>query len=295
MKKKLCLLLFSFSFLTWSQPYTPLLDTQNEWHFTTCFQGDCLSDIYYTNGDTLVNGLNHKILDGYHYISRTFLLREDVPTKKVFLTKISPNRIDEYLLYDFSLEEGATFEMKNPISPFPTEAGEFVLDSIRQKPIFEGEFRKHFYFSPSESNQISTNTAVWVEGVGSLSLINAPSGFPDQNGVGLLQCFFKDGVLFYADIDAIVPVCTPTLLASQDFTISELKFQFSKSEETLYIKNVFDVNSLEMFDVFGRRNLMIHPKSKEVISIPFHSYSKGFYIFRIQFLDGHYQHYKISY
>ena len=77
-----------------SQNYTPLLDQTNKWYVTTCYSG-CITDSYYTDGDTLVNNQMHKILDGYHYISRTFLLREDVNEKKVYLTKISGNRKDE--------------------------------------------------------------------------------------------------------------------------------------------------------------------------------------------------------
>ena len=30
-----------------------MLDNINEWHFTTCFSG-CLTDAYYTDGDTIV-------------------------------------------------------------------------------------------------------------------------------------------------------------------------------------------------------------------------------------------------
>ena len=82
-----------------SQNYTPLLNTFNEWQFTTCYTG-CLTDIYYTDGDTTVNGKTYKILDGFHYISRTFLIREDVPNKKVYLLLDNPGgHAFENLLY----------------------------------------------------------------------------------------------------------------------------------------------------------------------------------------------------
>ena len=207
---RFCLFLSCFTLL--GQAYVPLLDTQNEWHFTSCYEG-CITDVYYTSGDTLVNNKTHKILDGYHYISRTFLLHENVEEKKVSLTRISPNRIDEYLLYDFGLEEGDTFEMKNPITPFPEEGGLFILDSIRNTIIWPGTTRKHFYFSPHETNLISTQNVIWVEGVGSLSMINAPGGHPDINEVGLLNCFFKNAELFYSNLTPEVTVCEPTILS----------------------------------------------------------------------------------
>lgn len=54
-----------------AQEYVPMLNGTNEWKVTNCFFG-CITDTYFTDGDTLVDGLNYKILDGYHYISRSF-------------------------------------------------------------------------------------------------------------------------------------------------------------------------------------------------------------------------------
>lgn len=150
-----------------SQSYKPLLDNLNEWHFTTCYFG-CQTDVYFTDGDTIVDGNNYKILDGYHYISRTFLLREDVPNKKIYLKIATTGFNEEFLLYDFSLNQGDTFYMQNPISPFPQDGGPFILDSIVERPLVDGNAYKHFYFSPTPDNTISTENAIWIEGVGSL-------------------------------------------------------------------------------------------------------------------------------
>ena len=192
------------------QDYKPLLDNTNEWHVTNCYFG-CLTDVYFTDGDTLVEGNNYKVLDGFHYISRSFLLREEVSNQRVYLRKLSGNGIgQEYLLYDFSLQEGDSFEMFNPITPFPENAGNFVVDSIRLRLLEDGLAYRHYYFSPAPTNNVSDNTCVWVEGVGSLSIINAPSGYPDINGAGQLSCFFKEGDLFYTNLDSIAG-CSPIL------------------------------------------------------------------------------------
>lgn len=190
-----------------AQAYEPLVNQLNEWHFTTCFSG-CNTSVYYTDGDTVVDGDTYKILDGYHYISRTFLLREDVPNKLVYMAKVSPVKTDITLLYDFSKQEGDTMTLYNPYSPFMEEPGLFQLDSIRLKPLVNGNYR-HFYWSPHASNTMSTDHPVWVEGVGSLSLINVAGGQPDFNGVGELNCFFKDNNSFYTNLDSIVS-CEPT-------------------------------------------------------------------------------------
>ena len=65
MNKKILLLFLLSCMNMFGQAYIPLLDNQNEWHFTNCYEG-CLTDIYYTNGDTIVNNKTHKILDGFH-------------------------------------------------------------------------------------------------------------------------------------------------------------------------------------------------------------------------------------
>jgi hypothetical protein len=266
------------------QSYTALLDNQNEWHFTSCYEG-CITDIYYTNGDTLVNGKLHKILDGYHYISRTFLLHENIQEKKVSLTRISPNRIDEYLLYDFSLDEGETFEMKNPITPFPEEAGLFVLDSIRNVEIWSGTSRKHFYFSPHETNQISTQNAIWVEGVGSLSLINAPGGYPDINNVGLLNCFFKNAELFYSNLTPEVINCIPTILSLSENNNQEVIIYYPENNKSVcFIRNIENVKDVDLFDLNGRKLASFRNQYQNEIQLDLNLFSNGIYI--LKFING---------
>ncbi len=186
-----------------AQTYKPMLQYFNEWHLTTCFQG-CTTDIYYTDADTVVNGQTYHILDGYHYISRTFLLREDVTEKKVYLLKIGEEKNpSEILLYDFSMQVGDSILMSNPISPFPTNAGYFVLDSIIPRLHIDGDNYRHFYLTASDSVLAQSPNAVWIEGIGSLSLINAPGGKPDLNGAGELSCFFNNLTLHYSNLDSI--------------------------------------------------------------------------------------------
>ena len=62
-------------------------------------------------------------------------------------------------------------------------------------------FYDHFYLS--SLSQLVNESAVWIEGIGSLSLINAPGGTPDVNGSGKLSCYFNDGNLVYSKLDSI--------------------------------------------------------------------------------------------
>lgn len=268
---------FIFSIQLWGQAYQPLLDDINEWHFTTCYFG-CLTDVYYTDGDTIVNGNSHKILDGYHYVSRTFLLREEVENKKVFMTIVNDAGNEEYLLYDFSLDEGDEINLYNPISPFPEDAGVFVLDSIRLRELVDSNEYRHYYLSPIPSNTISTDPATWIEGLGSLSIINAPGGFPDINAVGNLSCYFKNEELFYSNLDSI-DACKPIHLGLikpiQD--INEVEIYTSKAIS--YLSNTDNVKRIDVYNISGKLLKSINNLyGKSLISIDLSRYERNVYI-----------------
>ncbi len=260
-----------------SQDYEPLLDNINEWHFTTCYFG-CLTDVYYTDGDTIVDGNSHKILDGYHYISRTFLLREDIEERKVYMTLVNETGNDEYLLYDFSLNEGDEMNLYNPISPFPEDGGVFVLDSIRLRELADTNMYRHFYLSPIPTNPISTDPAVWIEGLGSLSIINAPGGFPDINQAGNLSCFFKDEELFYSNLDSIdacEPIHLGLLKPIQDLNKIELYY----SNSILHLENTDFVHRVGVYNIYGKLiNEFNNLNNKNSILFDLSNFEKGVYI-----------------
>ncbi|WP_310991959.1 T9SS type A sorting domain-containing protein [Aequorivita marina] len=252
MKQKLLLISFIlFGVSVMAQNYRPVLDELNEWHVTSCYFG-CHTDVYFTDGDTLVNGKSYKILDGYHYISRTFLLREDIASKKVYLNLIDPRYNEEYLLYDFTLNEGDVFNMQNPISPFPEDGGPFLLDSIVAKPLVDGANYRHFYFSPTPGNTSSTNNAVWVEGVGSLSLINAPGGKPNINAAGHLSCFFKNTEVFYANLDSIDD-CIPLHLQVKNNKLQDLVLSKQNNSDECVLTNAQNVKKITVFNLSGKK------------------------------------------
>lgn len=259
------------------QAYKPLLDTYNEWQVTSCFFG-CTTDRYWTDGDTIVNGTDYKILDGFHFISRSFLLREEVVERKVYLNFTGPNG-GEYLLYDFALPVGDSIDMKNPISPFPENAGYYIVDSIIPRPLVDGNVYRHFYLSPTASNTISTTTAVWVEGAGSLSLINAPGGYPDINGAGHLSCFFKNGESFYTNLDSI-DVCEPIFLNVNEFNnpLTDVSINTLVSNGICTMTNTKSAKYIDVYDLNGRRLLAATNHENEEIDLDFSSFKSGVYI-----------------
>src|SRR5690554_316733 len=276
MKHNSLFLIFALSTLPlFSQTYTPMLDNLDEWHFTTCYFG-CHTDVYFTDGDTLVDGNQYKILDGYHYISRTFLLREDVQEKKVYLNLVSPNGNHEYLLYNFSLNVGDSIQMRNPITPFPEDGGYFKLDSIVGKPLVNGSIYDFFYFSPSPSNTTSTWNAVWVEGVGSLSMVTAPGGHPDFFGVGELSCFFKENELFYTNFE-VVEECSSVLSVNNKSTLEEVVL-FKPANGTLwYLNNAEQLRQLEVFSIQGKKVMTVANEGSKVVALELGGLKDGMY------------------
>ncbi len=262
-----------------AQPYKPLLDNLNEWHFTTCFSG-CNTDVYYTDGDTVMGGKTYKILNGYHYISRTFLLYEDVPNRTVTLAKINPTKIDEFLLYDFAKNEGDTMELFNPNSPFMEDPGFFQLDSIRLRPLEDGNSYRHFYWSPTASNTTYNAYPVWVEGVGSLSLINAAGAQPDFNGVGQLNCFFKNSDAFYVNLDSIVS-CEPAhVLGINEFKNSDWSIYPNPSSDFIQIAGLKEESVVEVISCTGE--LIQQGKISDSNPLDISSLNDGIYLIQIK-------------
>lgn len=271
--------LFTSLFITLtlqSQNYTPLLNETNRWYLTTCYFG-CITDSYFTAGDTLVNNKMQKILDGYHYISRTFLLHEDVEEKKVTLTKITGNRNDEFLLYDFAMHEGDTIKISNPITPFSADGGYFKLDSIRMVPNRTNYLLKYFYLSPTASNTISTQPAIWVEGLGSLSIINAPGGYPNLDGAGHVTCFYKNESLFYSLNSPFNTQC-----AIPDDALQIIVY-YEPNDPTCYVKNTSNVLLITLFDVSGRKIKTFQNTNETQMALDMTDCSSGIYFLNIQF------------
>ena len=285
----LSLSLFLYAQLGNSQNYTPMLDTYNEWHFTTCFSG-CLTDVYYTDGDTVVNGKTYKILDGFHYISRSFLIREDIATRKVYMLLYNPPaHSTEDLLYDFSIQVGDTMNMTNPISPFPYYPGKFICDSIVSKQLVDSNYYNHFYFHPLDTLQASSQNAVWIEGVGSLSLINAPGGEPDENKVGNLTCFFKDGVSFYQKFVGH-PVCESTFKPNSikvlDFFNTSLIHHLES--KTIQIKTTKYPYNLKVIDLQGKQIGETIRVNLDSYGLNYSHFSSGLVLLQLQDENGNY-------
>ena len=128
---------------------------------------------------------------------------------------IQNNLRKEVMLYDFDMEKGDSINISNPISPFVANPGYYVVDSLVSLEMQNGLYHEVFYLSSLSVN--INESAVWIEGIGSLSLINAPGGTPDVSGPGKLSCYFNNGDLVYSQLDSINTCILVNQVLSSEF------------------------------------------------------------------------------
>ena len=138
-----------------------------------------------------------------------------------------------------SLEKNDTIEVFNPVSPFNPSPGFFIVDSIKYETSVNNNILKKLYLS-SLSNTV-VESPVWIEGIGSLSIINAPGGTPDVNGVGKLSCFFRKNQLSYFQSDSIISCSNIT----------------GKTHDETHNSND---KIIRVFDILGRETKLVNNK-----------------------------------
>ena len=283
MKNKTILYLTIFLFYNFyvnSQEYHQLLDHESEWHLTSC-SSTCINDVYYTNGDTTYNGYQYKILNGYHYISRTFWLREDVSEKHIFLFYDNGKSRIEVLLYDFSLQIGDTILLSNPITPFPSNGGFYKLDSIVSHNLLDNKSHKFFFLSPTDSNQSSDELPVWIEGIGGLTLINGPGGTPDINRVGKISCYFNDGFLSYSQLDSLDRCTVKYVTGLKEIQRHSNSIYPTIFESILRLEDVSEVSEVVIYSLRGEEVYRRKLNHQSYENLELSHLEKGFYVIRL--------------
>jgi len=283
MKNKTILYLIIFLFYNLhvnSQEYHQLLDHESEWHLTSC-SSTCINDVYYTNGDTTYNGYQYKILNGYHYISRTFWLREDVFEKHIFLSYDNGKSRIEVLLYDFSLQIGDTILLSNPITPFPSNGGFYKVDSIVSQNLLDNKSHKFFFLSPTDSNQSSDELPVWIEGIGGLTLINGPGGTPDINRVGKISCYFNDGFLSYSQLDSLDRCTVKYVTGLKEIQRHSNSIYPTIFESILRLEDVSEVSEVVIYSLRGEEVYRRKLNHQSYENLELSHLEKGFYVIRL--------------
>ena len=282
----------SFSKTIRSQAYISMLKAPSEWHVTTCNSG-CITDKYYTIGDTIINGLHYHFLDKYHY-NKNFVIREDTISKQIhmrLLADLPPAK--EYLLYDFSLQVGDTTSVQNPGSPYPKNAGAFILDSIVSRPLVNQNHR-YYYLHALDTLTANTKTTIWVEGIGSLCLINTPGAMPQINGAGQVSCYFNNSINEYKQLDSISDCVAiyPTGVKEINTEENPIITQDFDSHAVSVVSNKEEITSVQIYSIDGKLEFEKHITDKKLV-ININSFSKGLLLLKIENKTGNYYTYKL--
>lgn len=183
MKKIYTCIIFIYSLSCKAQVYQPMLDSvSNTWYFVSnivplspapqapanCSYGMmpfANSLIYFTSGDTMMNGNSYKILleHDYFFPANTCLfgyMREDTAARKIFF--VDNIFSAEEVLYDFSMQVGDSINL-NFYQPGYYQNGYYTLDSIGTVNIPAGA-RNIFYLNNHVTPFIPAME--WIESVG---------------------------------------------------------------------------------------------------------------------------------
>ena len=208
-----------------SNAYQPMLNSDAFWRIGEFSCGMFMSDLQVTSQDTLINGQSYKIVSqNYEWDgpSNQLYVREDMNTRKVY--RYSLNLQTELLIYDFSLNEGDSFDLAveswdNTVVTYP-----HTIDSIGQVQLQNGMWHRHFFLTRQATPEDpSTYAYSWIEGLGcdSLPVFNY---IPYPWYATLLCHKLKGEVLWNVEIwgntycdDAIVP---ETPLSNNDNNLS---------------------------------------------------------------------------
>lgn len=281
-----------FSKTIHSQAYISMLKAPSEWHVTTCNFG-CMTDKYYSIGDTLINGMHYQFLDKYHY-NKNFVIREDTIGRRIYMRLLAdPPPAKEYLLYDFSLNVGDTTSIQNPGSPYPQFAGTFKVDSIKLMPLVNKNHR-YFYLHAYDTLTANTKTTIWVEGVGSLCLINTPGAMPQINGAGQVSCYFNNGINEYKQLDSIADCVAiyPTSVKEINTEENHIITQNFDSHTISVFANKEEIINVQIYSIDGKLEFEKHITDKKYI-INIGSFSKGLLLLKIENKTGNYFTYKL--
>ena len=219
--------------------------------------------------DTLYNSINSNGYVTYVYY------REDTLTKKVY-HRPSENS-PEKLLYDFSLQEGDSINY-----PYFGQPRWFKIDSVINNEIF-GVTRKIWYLrSPN-----NTSYPVWIEGIGSLSIIFHPIEEPSLDWMffGLITCCYHDDNLIYQSYYGATYGCSFELLDIADLT-NNLKVRIYPNPITN--KSIIDISNLNnrtatvsIYNIIGN-NIINFQTTQNTIQLNNFIIKQGIYFVNIQ-------------
>jgi len=241
-----------------------------------CGIADCpiRTEYVYFDGDSIVAdnpykkvfSCDDKLLENSKYEG---LMREQ--DQKTYF--IRANSETEHMLYDFSLEEGMTFNLA-PI--------QWLLE-VKHSDMIEinGVLKKRLQIAYAPSSLYEDIIDTWIEGIGSLNGIISRNGFTGNGATFALLCYYQNNELRYknpAYSECYYNNREDDITSVQSITINDCDIFPNPVDDILRISCLNNVISrIEIFDNTGRQ--VYNQVYKDTINVS--SFSKGLYLLKL--------------
>ena len=276
------------------QDYKPFPTSNAMWRESSGgFQGGCEEYQYLITGDIIINGLTYHKLQksGIRYPAAAWgscthdfewpinyyagCFRNDIAAQKVYY--IDPGKDTERVIYDFSLSVGDTIpelpeDFYNPNNTIKS------IDSIE----IGGRYHKRFKI---DNNCWDVYTLYIIEGIGSTYGLLSSTLCPFESMYELICFSINEETIYpYAGYD-----CKPAIYnAIEDYNKSMINLYPNPTTGELRIESgELRINSVEIFDVFGRKQkTILHSPFSILHSIDISHLSNGIYFLKIHTESG---------
>ena len=260
--------LFAFSFTSFSQSYHPLLNKDREWKITVSnFDGTQVDhyDWLLSLGDTVT--FNSKL---YYSVDlddeNNYLFREDTLLRKVFAYSYEFD--EEYLVYDFSLEEGDTLEnVAVGLNNTLMEDSLYIVYDVDTVIMLDGSERKRIQLLSNYQQNIGSDLTM-IEGIG------GPRGFFASNSYVFetswtLDCVQDNDINIYG-------TCIPFSIHESESYKVDLYPSIVSNQLTVNTKKPVFVQVYNIFGalIYGSKVMQLNH------SLDFNYYQSGVYIIK---------------
>ena len=242
--------------------------------YGVCPECPVLTQYVYFNGDSIIADYSYKKVfscdDRLHEnIKYEGLMREH--DKKTYF--IPANSETEYLLYDFSLEEGMTFEYTD-WRPYSIKIQRYVkVDSVEIKGVQKK--RISLTGQPSNDNYV---LATWIENIGSSSGLFYPCGYILAGSNRKLLCYFEDNELIYKNPEYSECYYDSNATSVQTIEIDDYNVCPNPVDDILTVSSLNNTAlRIEIFDISGKK---VYSKIYDD-AIDVSCFSKGLYLLKV--------------
>jgi len=276
--KLLLLCMLASSTAVKAQEYIPMLTENKVWAVVTHFYpnpGNMQTTFYKVDGDSLVNAQVYKKIYSSTDESQTNWNKKGLLSEENQKIKILYEN-EEFLLYDFSVEENDIFSINSMFLSFnnPYSILEMHVDSVKYID-FAGKTRKHIYLT-----NLMSMPGLWIEGIGSYY------GFwynVDPGTLGgdyyKLQCYYENNELVYHN-DYYSSCYVATAVPEQSFKNTNV--EVNTANETVTVTN-YSTNAeihINIYNIYGNLLKIIKSNNTQEI-INYSNFISGLYIITI--------------